>query len=132
MDLNIKCILCNKYHHFTTKIGSPACNVVFFLKEKAWRKRIQGVLELEKSNYFQEFKYFFIGKSRGFVLQSFYEKAFSTLHNARIYRTALTERIWLALCSRVTRKFKALSSIKYGKPENGWYVKAKENKLCLI
>jgi len=27
------------------------------------------------------------------------------LHNARIYRTALVKRIWLALCSRVTRKF---------------------------
>jgi len=27
------------------------------------------------------------------------------LHNARIYRTALVERIWLALCSQVTRQF---------------------------
>ena len=27
------------------------------------------------------------------------------LHNARIYHTALVKRIWLALCSRVTRKF---------------------------
>ena len=27
------------------------------------------------------------------------------LHNARIYRTALVKRIWLALCSQVTRQF---------------------------
>ena len=27
------------------------------------------------------------------------------LHNARIYRTVLVKRIWLALCSQVTRKF---------------------------
>jgi len=26
------------------------------------------------------------------------------LHNVRIYRTALVKRIWLALCSQVTRK----------------------------
>ena len=27
------------------------------------------------------------------------------LHNARIYRTALAKRTWLALCSLVTRQF---------------------------
>ena len=34
------------------------------------------------------------------------------LHNARIYRTAQVKRVWLALCSRVARKFLLLSSIK--------------------
>ncbi len=33
------------------------------------------------------------------------------LHNARIYRTAQVKRVWLALCSRVARKFLLLSSI---------------------